>query len=133
MRIDAEYAIKKDIRNNPVVREIDLEQKRDFLRSVALAALMVGMLLFSAWQQFKIVQHGRDVEGVRQELAKAREANRQLRLNLLTEQDLAVIERRAHQELQLVSPNVAEIVVLDRVPVGNPSRAIIADARQGGR
>ena len=32
MSIDVEYAIKKDIRNNPVVREVDTRQKREFLR-----------------------------------------------------------------------------------------------------
>ena len=53
MSIDVEYAIKKDIRNNPVIREIDLEQKREFLRTAGLAALVVAMLLFSAWQQFE--------------------------------------------------------------------------------
>ena len=36
MNIDLEYAIKKDIRNNPVVREIDTQQKREFRRMVWL-------------------------------------------------------------------------------------------------
>ena len=38
MSIDLEYAIKKDIRNNPVVREIDLQQKREFRRMSGSAA-----------------------------------------------------------------------------------------------
>jgi hypothetical protein len=53
MSIDVEYAIKKDIRNNPVVREIDVEQKRDFARTLRLAVAVVGMLLFAALQQFR--------------------------------------------------------------------------------
>ena len=54
MSIDVEYAIKKDIRNNPVVREIDFEQKREFRRTLILAGLIVAMLLFSAWQHLKV-------------------------------------------------------------------------------
>ena len=37
MSIDLEYAIKQDIRNNPVVREVDREQKREFLRTLLWA------------------------------------------------------------------------------------------------
>ena len=65
MSIDLEYAIKKDIRNNPVVREVDVQQKREFLRTIWLAAVIVAMLLFSAWQHFEIVHTGYEVEKLR--------------------------------------------------------------------
>jgi hypothetical protein len=45
MSVDLEFAIKQDIRNNPVVREVDTEQKREFLRLLAWAGIMVLMLL----------------------------------------------------------------------------------------
>ena len=41
MSIDVEYAIKKDIRNNPVIRELDTRQKREFRRMVWLGVLFV--------------------------------------------------------------------------------------------
>jgi hypothetical protein len=69
MSIDVEYAIKKDIRNNPVVREIDVEQKRDFARTLRLAVAVVGMLLFAALQQFRIVTTEMQLEQLRRELA----------------------------------------------------------------
>ena len=47
MSIDLEYAIKQDIRNNPVVREVDREQRRGFVRVLGWAALAVGMLMFA--------------------------------------------------------------------------------------
>ncbi|HEX7777619.1 MAG TPA: hypothetical protein VF424_00185, partial [Vicinamibacterales bacterium] len=82
MSIDLEYAVRKDIRNNPVVREIDLQQKREFNRMIWLAAMIVGMLLFSAWQHFEIVNSGYKVERLRVEKAAEESFNRKLRLEL---------------------------------------------------
>ena len=65
MSIELEYAIKKDIRNNPVVREIDFEQKRQFRRTLLLAGLIVAMLLFSAWQHLRIITSGYRLEEMR--------------------------------------------------------------------
>ena len=55
---DFEYAIKKDVRNNPIVREIDEARQRQLWRSVAIGAVLVLVLLFSAWQHFELVRHG---------------------------------------------------------------------------
>ena len=52
MSIDVEYAIKKDVRNNPIVREVDLAQRQEFRRNVWLGVLVVATLLFSAWQHY---------------------------------------------------------------------------------
>ena len=73
MNLELEYGIKKDIRNNPVVREIDLQQKREFRRMLVLAALVVGMLLFSAWQHYEVVRGGYRIEELRaRQAAEAR-------------------------------------------------------------
>ena len=80
MSIDVEYAIKKDVRNNPVVREVDVEQKRDFMRTTYLAALIVALLLFSAWQHFELLRHGYQIERMQQERAAEEDVNRHLRL-----------------------------------------------------
>ena len=129
MSIDVEYAIKKDIRNNPVIREIDLDQKRDFIRTAGVAALVVAMLLFSAWQQFKIVQHGYDVEDLRELIAVEEAEQRQLRLELETLRRPQEIERRAVRELGLVPPAPDDVIVLERVRRSAPAGAIIAEAR----
>jgi cell division protein FtsL len=129
MSIDVEYAIKKDIRNNPVIREIDLDQKRDFIRTAGIAALVVAMLLFSAWQQFKIVQHGYDVEDLRELIAVEEAEQRQLRLELETLRRPQEIERRAVRELGLVPPSPDDVVVIERVRPSSPAGAIIAEAR----
>jgi len=79
MSIDLEYAIRKDIRNNPVIRELDTRERRAIRRTIWLAVLSVALFLFAAWQNQKMVQHGMDVERWRSELAREESMNRQLR------------------------------------------------------
>jgi hypothetical protein len=129
MNIDVEYAIKKDIRNNPVVREIDLEQKREFLRAAALAAVIVAMLLFSAWQHFAIVRHGYQVEDLRTLIAAEETLQRKLRLELETLRRPQEIERRAIRELKLVPPTAADLMVIELVKPSPRAGAVLADAR----
>lgn len=130
MSIDVEYAIKKDVRNNPVVREVDLEQKREFVRTVGVAALLVAMLLFWAGQQYKIVRHGYDVEDLREALVTEQAAQRKLRLELETLRRPQEIEVRASRELNLVAPAPGDVVILERVRPSGPAGAILAEARE---
>ena len=53
-----EYAIKKDVRNNPIVREVDRNRQRELWRSVGVGGILVSVLLFSAWQHFELLRHG---------------------------------------------------------------------------
>ena len=129
MSIDVEYAIKKDIRNNPVIREVDRDQKRELIRTAGLAALVVAMLLFSAWQQFKIVRHGYGVEDLRELIAAEESAQRRLRLELETVRRPQEVESRALRELGLVTPTADEVLVIERVRPSAPAGAVVADAR----
>lgn len=129
MNIDVEYAIKKDIRNNPVVREVDRQQKRDFLRNLAVTALIVGMLLFSAWQHFEIVRNGYAVERLRQLYASEVSMNRQLRLTVDALRAPQLIEKRATQELHMVEPTARDTVILERAVQAPPARSVVAEVR----
>ena len=57
-----DYAIKKDVRNNVIVRVIDEARQRELWKSVGLAGLLVLVLLFSAWQHFELLRHGYRIE-----------------------------------------------------------------------
>lgn len=129
MSIDLEYAIKQDIRNNPVVREVDREHRRETYRTIGLGAVIVGMLLFAAFQQYKIVDHGINVERIRQELAAEEALHRRLRLQFETLTRPELIERRALRELGMVRPTPDQITVVERVPGRVPPRAVVAEAR----
>ena len=43
--LDFEYAIKKDVRNNPIVREIDEERQRQLWRTAGISAVLVLVLV----------------------------------------------------------------------------------------
>jgi hypothetical protein len=127
--IDLEYAIKKDIRNNPVVREIDVEQKREFTRMIWLAAVIVGMLLFSAWQHFEIVNSGYKIERLRVETAAEASMNRKLRLQLETLRAPQRVEAYAVQKLRMIQPTSENTLVIERTTGAVPSRSIVAAIR----
>jgi cell division protein FtsL len=122
-----EYAIKKDVRNNPVVREVDEARQRELWKSVSVAGFLVMALLFSAWQHFELLRHGYQVEQLRREKAAEDEAGRQLRLEIETLKSPKRIETLASQKLHLVSPSDDEAIVIERVlPTDPPPKSIVA-------
>jgi cell division protein FtsL len=122
-----EYAIKKDVRNNPIVREIDNARHRELWKTVAVAGLFVVILLFWAWQQFDILRHGYRLEEMQRERAAQEEVARQLRLEIETLKSPRRIEELATQKLHLVAPTRDEAIVIERVvPAEPPARSVIA-------
>jgi cell division protein FtsL len=126
---DFEYAIKKDVRNNPIVRELDEARQRQLWRSVAVGALLVLVLLFSAWQHFELVQHGYLMERLQQERSAEEEVNRQLKLEIETLRAPGRIQTIATKELRLVEPNAGQHIVIERVATPAPPAKSIVAAR----
>jgi cell division protein FtsL len=122
-----EYAIKKDVRNNPIVREVDQSRQRELWKSVAITAFLVGVLLFSAWQHFELLRHGYVIEQLQRERAAEEEAAQRLRLEIETLRSPKRIEALATEQLHLVAPNRDEAIVLERVvPPEPPAKSIVA-------
>jgi cell division protein FtsL len=122
-----EYAIKKDVRNNPIGREIDRERHRDMGRSVAVGIFLVAVLLFSAWQHFELLRHGYRLEEMQRDRAGEAEINRHLRLEIDTLRAPARIERLATERLRMISPGPEEASVIERVlPTAAPPRSVVA-------
>lgn len=122
-----EYAIKKDIRNNPIVREIDEARHREMWRSVAVGALLGLLGLGSAWQHFELIRYGYLIERMQQERAAEEEAGRRLRLEIQALGAPQRIEALAKGELRLVHATREDTVVLERVtPTERPDRAVVA-------
>ena len=94
-----EYAIKKDVRNNPIVREVDEARQRELWKSVSIAAFLVVVLLFSAWQHFELLRHGYQVEEMQRQKAAEEEIGRRLRLVAPSKDEAIVIERVVPSEL----------------------------------
>jgi cell division protein FtsL len=114
---DFEYGIKKDVRNNLIVREIDRNRQRELWRSVLVGVFFVAVLLFSAWLNFELIRHGYVIERMRRDRVAEEEINRRLRLEVETLKSPERIERLAIEELQLVSPRREQAIILDRIPI----------------
>ena len=122
-----EYAIKKDIRNNPIVREVDRERHRDMWRTTTVSVFLVAVLLFWAWQHFELLRHGYRVEQMQRDRAAETEINRHLRLEIDTLRSPARIERLATNRLQMVAPGPEDASVIERVTSAPaPPRAALA-------
>ena len=122
-----EYAVKKDVRNNPIVREMDKARQRELWTLVGIAGFVVLELLISAWQHFELLRHGYQVEQMQKERASEEDAARQLRLEIETLRSPKRIEALAIQQLHLVAPTRNEAIVIERVvPADPPDRSVIA-------
>jgi cell division protein FtsL len=122
-----EYAIKKDVRNNPIVREVDEARQRELWKSVAIAGVLVIVLLFSAWQRTELLRHGYQVEELQREKAAEDDLGRQLRLEIDTLKSPARIESLATNRLHLVSPAREDAIVIERVlPADPPATSVVA-------
>jgi cell division protein FtsL len=125
--LDFEYAIKKDVRNNPIVREIDAERQRQLWRTAGIGAVLVLVLLFSAIQTFHLIRHGYDIQKLERERASEEEINRHLRLEIETLRSPRRIEEMAIRNLRLVAPDREQAIVIERVtPTAPPDKSIIA-------
>ena len=110
-----EYAIKKDIRNNPIVREVDRDRHRDMWRTVGVGVFLVGVLLFWAWQHFELLRHGYRLEQMQRERQTEAETNRHLRLEIETLRSPVRVERLATGRLGMVVPDASDTTILERV------------------
>ena len=122
-----EYAIKKDVRNNPIVREVDRDRHREMWRSTLIGAFLVLVLLFSAWQHFELLRHGYRLEEMQRERASEENINRHLRLEIETLRSPERIERMATGRLRMVAPSADDAIVIERViQTPAPPRSVVA-------
>jgi hypothetical protein len=80
--MDFEHAIKMDVRNNPIVRELDQARQRELWRWMLVGGALVGVILFSLWQRFSVMRVATQIESTQRELSEARELQRRLRLDV---------------------------------------------------
>ena len=122
-----EYAIKKDVRNNPIVREVDRERHRAMWRSTLIGIFLVLVLLFSAWQHFELLRHGYRLEEMQRERASEENINRHLRLEIETLRSPERIERMATGRLRMVAPSADDAIVIERIiQTPAPPRSVVA-------
>ncbi len=122
-----EYAIKKDVRNNPIVREMDETRQRELWKSVAIAGFFVLAALFAALQHFELLRHGYRLEEMERDRAAAEEDARRLRVEIAVLKSPQRIEQVAMRTLHLVAPSRENAIVLERItPAAPPDSSVVA-------
>jgi cell division protein FtsL len=122
-----EYAIRKDIRNNPIVREVDRSRQRELWRWAAISAGLVLLLLVTAFQHFELLRYGYGLEDLIRERDVAVEEGRRLRLQIQVLQSPDRIAKVAATDLEMVEPGRGDAIVIRRaVPAEPPARSVIA-------
>jgi cell division protein FtsL len=125
--VDFEYAIRTDVRNNPIVREVDEARQRQLWNTAAIFGVLAVVVLFSVWQNAELVWHGYAMQELQQQRAEEEEINRRLRLELETLKSPARIERVATTTLGLEAPGGDDAIVIERVtPPAPPAKSIVA-------
>jgi len=123
---DFEYAIKKDVRNNPIVREVDEARQRQIRRSLWIGGLLVTVMLFSAWQNAALLQQGYQLQRLREQAAAEEAIKRRLLLEIEVLRAPQRIEALAKQ-MNLVAPSREQAIVLERVtPAAPPDKSVVA-------
>jgi cell division protein FtsL len=122
-----EYAISKDIRNTQIVRELDRTRQRELFQYAGVGMIIVGLLLYSAWQHFELVRHGYRVEEMQKQKKDEEAINRSLKLQLQVLKSPQRIERLATQRLRMIEAGPQTAIVLERAtPVDPPAKSILA-------
>ena len=125
--IDFEYAIKKDVRNNPIVREIDAARQRQLLQTVVIVGFLVArhpVLGVAAVRAARArIRDAADAAG-------ARGAGRNQPAAAARNRDAAIagaVEHIATKQLHLVAPTRDQAIILERVtPSAPPEKSIVA-------
>jgi cell division protein FtsL len=122
-----EYAIKKDVRNNPIVREVDAARHREQWQWTGAGAFVVVVLLFLAWQRSTLLNLNYDILALQQTRRAEEEISRQLRLKIETLRAPQRIERMAIKDLHLVHPSRDEAIIIERVmSTAPPANSVVA-------
>lgn len=122
-----EYAVRKDVRNNPIIREVDAERQTEMRKSLGLAVLFVIAVMFWTWQHFELVRHGYRLDEVQRAQAVEEDVARHLRLQVETLRSPKRIETLARGRLNLVTPTREDAIVIERVvPADPPAKSVVA-------
>lgn len=126
-KLDFEYAIRKDVRNNPIVREVDRDRLREMCWWAFIGVLFVGVLLFSGMQHFELIRYGYRLEQMQDQRAAEERARRHLTLEVQALLAPRRLERIATGPLRLVSPTPERSVIVERVvTTPPPGQALVA-------
>jgi cell division protein FtsL len=121
-----EYALKKAVHNNAIVREVDEVRQRELWQWACIFVVFVVVLVVSVWQNWQFTAYGYAMQTVNAERAREEELGRQLRLQIEELRAPARIQQLAAGR-GMVAPAVDEAVIVERVvPPPPPASSVVA-------
>jgi cell division protein FtsL len=105
-----DFYFLKQIDNSRLVREVDVERRREFLSLLGLGVLVFSFLLLLAWQHFQCVRYGYQIEQLKADYATLEEENHQFRLEQASLADPQRIDTLARTQLGMVTPDPQQLI-----------------------
>jgi len=105
-----EFYFVKHIDNSRLVREVDVERRRECFSLLGLGVLVFLFVLLFAWQHFQCVRHGYQIEQLKAEYATLEEQNHQFRLEQAALADPKRIDTLARTRLGMVTPSPQQLI-----------------------
>ncbi|MPY88300.1 MAG: hypothetical protein GEU99_10275 [Luteitalea sp.] len=125
-----EFAMKTDVRNAQVVRELDRQRQRELWRAALIGICLVGLVLFSAWQHFELRRLHYQTVQLQQERTAELMVRRHLRLEIATLAAPRRIEEVATTLLNMTRPAATHTEVIERVRAAPaPRKSVVASRR----
>jgi hypothetical protein len=122
-----EYAIKKDVRNNPIVREVDRERHREMWRSAGVGVFLVFVLVLFVWRHTDLFYQGKREHDIQVETEEILKQNKQLRIQIETARAPERIAQKAGEQLHMFRPALADRPVIERaVTSPQPAGSVLA-------
>lgn len=122
-----DYAVRKSVRNNPIVRDVHEGRQRELRLSLAIGAALVVVLVFNVWEKLELLRHGYEAETMERAKAEELEARRHLLIEIETLRAPQRIEHLAATKLGMIAPTSADTIVLERVlPNEPPAKSVVA-------
>jgi cell division protein FtsL len=109
-----EIQFDKKIDNSRVVREFDLRCRTDYICITLLSAIFVFGTLFYAWQQFRWIQYGYQIEEAQRQIDDLSKVGLQLRIEKANLARPERINQIAQTELGMVRGAAGQYVALER-------------------
>jgi len=100
----------KPINNSHVVREVDLERRRECFSLLGLGFLVFLFVLLFAWQHFQCVRYGYQVEQLKAQYTTLEEQNHQYRLEQAALVDPQRIDALARTRLGMVTLDPRQVI-----------------------
>lgn len=122
-----EYAVRKDVRNNPIIREVDSERHAEMWKWAGLGGIVALSVMFWTWQHFDILLHGYRLDEQQKERTQLESEGRRLRLQIDELKSPKRIDTLARTRLKLVAPGREDAIVIERVvPAETPATSVVA-------